>query len=123
MKRSSGSIRLNSWATILFLASASSVNAFSSAIFQESVTAQRTTPSKIKGVEIELPNFDELFGRIQQVSPLARLAMQRAQTHDKKGFMAADYNSKYLCVLVVHYLQTPILIIQTTCSIKQNIQS
>lgn len=98
MKRFSESMRLNSWASILLLASTASVNAFSTAIFQESITSQRTAPSKIEGVEIELPNFDELFGRIQQVSPLARLAMQRAQTHDKKGFVAADYDSKYLFV-------------------------
>lgn len=112
MKRSSGSIRLNSWATILLLASAPSVNAFTSAIFQESVTAQRTAPSKIEGVEIELPNFDELFGRIQQVSPLARVAMQRAQTHDKKGFVAADYDSKYLCVLIAHITTRPYSLFQ-----------
>jgi hypothetical protein len=101
MKHFSESIRLHSWASILLLASAQSVNAFSSAIFQESITAQRTAPSKTEGVEIELPNFDELFGRIQQVSPLARLAMKRAQTHDKKGFVAADYDSKYFIVAIV----------------------
>jgi hypothetical protein len=76
---------------LLLLSSATSANAFSNAIFQESVKAQRTAPSKIEGVEIELPNFDELFGRIQQVSPLARVAMRRAQSNDKRGFLAADY--------------------------------
>jgi len=86
-------ITWNSWATILLLlSSATSANAFSNAIFQESVKAQRTAPSKIEGVEIELPNFDELFGRIQQVSPLARVAMRRAQSNDKRGFLAADYD-------------------------------
>jgi hypothetical protein len=92
MTLTSGSIALNSWATILLLSSAASVNAFTNTIFQESVTAQRTAPSKIEGVEIELPDFDELFGRIQQVSPLARVAMQRAQSEDKRGFLAADYD-------------------------------
>jgi hypothetical protein len=77
---------------LLLLSSATSANAFSNAIFQESVKAQRTAPSKIEGVEIELPNFDELFGRIQQVSPLARVAMRRAQSNDKRGFLAADYD-------------------------------
>jgi len=87
------SVSINSWATILLvLSSATSANAFTNAIFQESATAQRTAPSKIEGVEIELPNFDELFGRIQQVSPLARVAMQRAQSDDKRGFLAADYD-------------------------------
>lgn len=91
-----------SWATILLVLSSTSTlptptNAFTNAIFQESVTAQRTAPSKIEGVEIELPNFDELFGRIQQVSPLARVVMQRASNDDKRGFEAADYDSKYLC--------------------------
>ena len=95
MTLTSGSTALNSWATILLLASAASVNAFTNTIFQESVTAQRTAPSKIEGVEIELPDFDELFGRIQQVSPLARVAMQRAQSEDKRGFLAADYDSKF----------------------------
>ena len=50
--------------------------AFSSPIFQEAATLQRTTPSKTEGVEIELPDFDEFFGRIQAVSPLAKLAVE-----------------------------------------------
>jgi hypothetical protein len=66
------------------------VSGFTNAIFQESVTAQRTAPSKIEGVEIELPNFDELFERVQQVSPLARVAMeQKQQQTEKRGFEAA----------------------------------
>jgi hypothetical protein len=44
-------------------------------MFTEQKTMQRTTPSKTDGVEIEIPNFDELFGRIKEVSPLAALAI------------------------------------------------
>lgn len=52
-----------------------SVEGFGSPLFQETATKQKTFQSKNEGVEIELPNFDELFGRIKQVSPLARVAM------------------------------------------------
>lgn len=53
----------------------SMVSAFSMPMFTEQKTMQRTTPSKTDGVEIEIPNFDELFGRIKEVSPLAALAI------------------------------------------------
>lgn len=36
-------------------------------------------PSKSSGVEIELPDFDELFGRIQSVSPLAKIAIEQQE--------------------------------------------
>jgi len=45
-------------------------------MFTQQKAMQRTTPSKTDGVEIELPDFDELFGRIAEVSPLARLAIE-----------------------------------------------
>jgi hypothetical protein len=55
-------------------------------MFTEQKTMQRTTPSKTDGVEIEIPNFDELFGRIKEVSPLAALAID-----GKEGnFQVAD---------------------------------
>jgi len=55
-------------------------------MFTEQKTMQRTTPSKTDGVEIEIPNFDELFGRIKEVSPLAALAVD-----GKEGnFQVAD---------------------------------
>jgi hypothetical protein len=50
------------------------VDAFSSALFEPAL--KRTVPSKHEGVDVELPDFDELFGRIQQVSPLARQVIQ-----------------------------------------------
>ena len=51
---------------------------------------QRTTPSKTDGVEIEIPNFDEFFGRIREVSPLAAMTID-GQTG---GFDAADEKCK-----------------------------
>jgi len=110
---------LHSWSSILLvLCSTSSstlvlVSGFTNAIFQESVTAQRTAPSKIEGVEIELPNFDELFERVQQVSPLARVAMeQKQQQTGKRGFEAAaqydstySINDLYMCVSHFYMLQ------------------
>ena len=68
--------------------------AFSSPIFQEATTLQRTTPSKTNGVEIELPDFDEMFGRIQAVSPLARLAVTGGGTGKGGGFAAVDDSSE-----------------------------
>lgn len=64
---------------------------FSSPIFQEVATQQRFAPSKTEGVEIELPDFDELFGRLKQVSPLARLAIEdggAASDGSTRGFEA-----------------------------------
>lgn len=56
---------------------------FSNTLFQEVPTLQKTAPSKHDGVDIELPDFDELFDRIQQVSPLAKQVIQRSE---KRGF-------------------------------------
>jgi hypothetical protein len=75
------SIRVSSALHILVLVApcllllVGSAEGFSSALFQETPAAQLTFPSKTNGVEIELPNFDELFSRIQDVSPLARAAI------------------------------------------------
>lgn len=51
-------------------------NAFTLPMFQEKIAKQKMAPSKTEGVEIELPDFEELFGRIQQVSPLSRLVIE-----------------------------------------------
>jgi hypothetical protein len=76
---------------VAFLAMmATSVNAFSSPVFQEQRTMQKTAPSKLEGVEIELPDFDELFDRIQQVSPLTKSAIEGRTG----GFEEADANGK-----------------------------
>lgn len=50
--------------------------AVSNPMFTEQRTMQKTTPSKTDGVEIEIPNFDELFNRIREVSPLADMACE-----------------------------------------------
>jgi len=51
---------------------------------------QRRAPSETEGVEIELPDFDEMFGRIQAVSPLAKLAIEGGGTGEGGGFAAVD---------------------------------
>lgn len=79
-------------AIAVFFAVTSPINvaSFSATMWQEApVMERRTTPSKTEGVEIELPNFDELFNRIQQVSPLARLAIEGGTG----GFANADYKT------------------------------
>lgn len=53
---------------VFLLSAATAAQAFSSALFGFETYA----PSVHNGVDVELPDFDELFGRIQQVSPLAR---------------------------------------------------
>ena len=63
---------------------------------------QRTAPSKTVGVEIELPDFDEMFRRIQAVSPLARLAVQGGGSGEGGGFAAVDDTSKYLLQHLMH---------------------
>lgn len=55
---------------------------------------QRTAPSKTEGVDIELPDFDEFFDRIQTVSPLARLAMNGGGSGEGGGFAAVDDSGK-----------------------------
>ena len=79
---------------IIFLSSVASGAAFTGALFQQLPTAQQTFLSKTEGVEIELPNFDELFGRIQQVSPLARVAIEGGAIGGKRGFDAIDSSCK-----------------------------
>lgn len=84
----------------IFLSATASIKAFGSPMFQKIKTRQKTSPSKREGVEIELPDFDELFKRIQQVSPLAKQAIQNNDILDgKKGFEEADANCKIVPVL------------------------
>jgi hypothetical protein len=42
----------------------------------------------MEGVEIELPDFDELFGRIKQVSPLAKVVIDGNGSGPEGGFAA-----------------------------------
>ena len=83
------SISRTTGGTVLSLLLLSSgANAFTSPIFQETAALQRTAPSKTEGVEIELPDFDEFFGRIQKVSPLARMAIEQNGSGEGGGFAA-----------------------------------
>mmetsp|Transcript_8905 Transcript_8905/g.12984 ORF Transcript_8905/g.12984 Transcript_8905/m.12984 type:complete len:134 (-) Transcript_8905:909-1310(-) len=75
---------------------ASRSDAYTSPMFQASTPMQKTAPSKTEGVEIELPNFDELFNRIQQVSPLARVAMEGGGNGEERGFAAAGESCETL---------------------------
>jgi len=77
---------------VVLAAAASRVSisaAFTTPVFQETTTLRRTAPSRTDGVEIELPDFDELFNRIGRVSPLARLAIEGRAGEDG-GFNAVD---------------------------------
>lgn len=67
----------------------STSSAFSTPVFQESTTLRRTAPSRTEGVEIELPNFDELFYRVQRVSPLAKQVLEGGADG---GFASIDKN-------------------------------
>jgi len=82
----------------------SAVSAFSTPIFQESVALQRTAPSKTEGVDIELPDFDEFFDRIQTVSPLARLAMNGGGAGEGGGFAAVDDSGKFAKSSLIAYV-------------------
>ena len=64
-----------------------STAAFGNALFQKAPSAQQKAPSRTPDrVEIELPDFDELFNRVQQVSPLAKVAIESA--NDVAGYTA-----------------------------------
>lgn len=78
---------------LLSISSTTPVSGFTMPMFQEHIALQKTAPSKTEGVEIELPDFDELFSRIQQVSPLARLAINGGGTGSGGGFGAIDDSS------------------------------
>lgn len=65
---------------------------------------QRTAPSKTEGVDIELPDFDEFFDRIQTVSPLARLAMNGGGAGEGGGFAAVDDSGKFAKSSLIAYV-------------------
>lgn len=80
-------------------ASTALVEGFSSTLFQEQTAHQTRTPAPQPGVEIELPDFDELFSRIQQTSPLAQVAMKGGEMNGQRGLAALDNNSQRESVL------------------------
>lgn len=61
-------------------------SAFQSPFFVAPYSDATKVPTKTKGVEIELPNFDELFANIQKLSPLAKLAIESKEG----GFASID---------------------------------
>mmetsp|Transcript_21130 Transcript_21130/g.42604 ORF Transcript_21130/g.42604 Transcript_21130/m.42604 type:complete len:328 (-) Transcript_21130:120-1103(-) len=69
--------------------------AFNTPVFQQSTQLRRTAPSKMEGVEIELPDFDELFNRIGKVSPLATMVLEGGG-EERRGFSGVDENSSGL---------------------------
>jgi hypothetical protein len=73
----------------LFLGVPSS--AWTAPIFQRQLTA----PSKEQGVEIELPDFELLFERIQMVSPLARAAIEQNGRKNEKSLLDSLEDCKY----------------------------
>lgn len=81
---------------LLVTSSTSTSNAFTGPMFQEAAPLQRTTPSKTSGVEIELPDFEKFFGRIEAVSPLAKLAISGGGAGVGGGFAAIEDTSKSL---------------------------
>ena len=58
---------------LIFIFGTGACTAFAPSLFQP---AQRTVPTTTGGHDIELPDFDELFGRIKQVSPLAKKVLE-----------------------------------------------
>jgi hypothetical protein len=66
---------------------------FSGVLFQKAPTLQSKAPSKTcPDTDFELPDFDELFNRIQKVSPLARQVIQGGEP---LGFNCIDEASKF----------------------------
>jgi len=94
-------------------------SAFTKSIFQETKALQKLAPSKTAGIEIELPDFDEFFNRIQVVSPLARLAINGGGTGEGGGFAVVDDTGKRhgnLDTSFRNFSATQCLIIALTCS-------
>ena len=84
---------------LVLIGTTTTSHAFSSTLFQEQVSQQVT--AKTSSLPIELPDFDELFVRIRQTSPLARVALQGGEVHGKRGLKALENTlGTYLCTSV-----------------------
>lgn len=101
----------NHKALIVFLSliGANTSSGFSSTLFQEQLSQQVTAHTVPAGVDIELPDFDELFVRVRGTSPLARVALQGGELNGKRGLAALEstvgkYRSKLLSNLVYRFL-------------------
>ena len=75
---------------LLLLALFTPSEGFSSTLFQEKLSQQVLAPAVQPGVEIELPDFDELFLRIRETSPLARVALDGGELNGKRGLAALE---------------------------------
>ena len=81
------------------------VVAFTSPMFQTIPSQQIKAPSVQEGVEIELPDFDELFKRIQSVSPLAKVAIEQAgkpQNGVSHFDSVSDGTLPWLAIVICH---------------------
>jgi hypothetical protein len=105
---------------LLSLSTLSTTHAFSSALFQEIPALQARTPSQTKGVDIELPDFKELFERIQQVSPLAGLVINGGDVAGARGFAGIqDTGKHHVLTLVCDVITTNLVknLADTFCSV------
>jgi len=60
-----------------------------------------STPFKAEGVDIELSDFDDMFIRLQEVSPLARSVIMGANTANvQQGFAGIDDKGKPIKILM-----------------------
>jgi hypothetical protein len=75
---------------LLTLIGANPSSGFSSTLFQQQLSQQVTAPTVPAGVDIELPDFKELFVRVRGTSPLARVALQGGQLNGKRGLAALE---------------------------------
>lgn len=82
---------------LLALALATPSEGFSSTLFQEKISQQVLAPAVQPGVEIELPDFDELFFRIRETSPLARVAMEGGTVNGKRGLAVLEDDEGMFC--------------------------
>jgi hypothetical protein len=81
---------INRRLALCFFALISSSEGFSSTLFQEAVAHQKLAPAVQPGIEIELPDFDELFFRIKETSPLARVALEGGEINGQRGLVAVE---------------------------------
>lgn len=75
---------------LLIVAAAPFGVAFNNPIFQKDSVHQQTVPAKQDSVPVELPNFDALFGRIERVSPLFRMALEAQERNQRGTFDSAE---------------------------------
>lgn len=79
--------------TLLVIVAASCAHGFICALFQKSPTSmQRKAPSKMEGITFDLPDFEELFERIQQVSPLDLASIMSEALKESSTIVSASFS-------------------------------